>query len=124
MLERAEYVEQAYFFRTLLERLGQNIPLQELMEQAKFELLASTKLPMAIDLLLAELKHRGRMSAGMGMLEHYFVSAWVPPATQKNQFYSTVNHNRYGIGMAYPAITVPSGHSAKQQVTSLWRWTW
>ncbi len=73
MLPQEEYVEQAYFFQTLLERIGQNIPLQELMEQVKFELLASTKLPMAIDLLLGELKHTGQMHGGMAMLSHYFV---------------------------------------------------
>ncbi|MCA9192003.1 MAG: hypothetical protein KDB03_09580 [Planctomycetales bacterium] len=72
MLERQEYVEQAYFFRTLVDRLGQNIPLQDLLAQTKFELLSTTKLPMAIDLLLGELKHRGRMSAGMKLLGHYF----------------------------------------------------
>lgn len=73
MLPREEYVEQAYLFQVLLERMGQNIPIQELLQQTKFELLASTKLPMAIDLLLAELKHRGLMSSGMKMLTHYFV---------------------------------------------------
>ncbi len=73
MLPREEYVEQAYFFKVLLERLDQNLPLQELLVQTKFELLASTKLPMALDLILAELKHRGLMSSGMGMLTHYFV---------------------------------------------------
>ncbi|MCA9132316.1 MAG: hypothetical protein KDA45_04150 [Planctomycetales bacterium] len=73
MLPPEEYVEQAYFFRILLERIGQNIPLQELMEQVKYELLASTKLPMAIDLLLGELKHHGQMSSGMNLLKHYFV---------------------------------------------------
>lgn len=73
MLPREEYVEQAYFFRILLERMGQNIPLQELMEQVKFEILASTKLPMAIDLLLGELKHSGQMHSGMALLKHYFV---------------------------------------------------
>ncbi len=73
MLSRDEYVEQAYFYRILVERLGQQIPLQELLAQTKHELLASTKLPMAIDLLLAELKHHGRMSAGMKLLNHYFV---------------------------------------------------
>lgn len=73
MLPREEYVEQAYLFRVLLERIGQNIPLQELLEQVKFELLSSTKLPLAIDLLLAELKHRGQMHGGMAMLGHYFV---------------------------------------------------
>ena len=73
MLDREEHVEQAYFFRILLERLGQNIPLQELMDQVKYELLASTKLPLAIDYLLGELKHSGQMHAGMKKLSHYFV---------------------------------------------------
>ena len=72
MLSREEYVEQAYFFRVLVERLGQNLPLQELLEQTRHELLATTKLPMAIDLMLAELKHRGQMSSGMALLKHYF----------------------------------------------------
>ncbi len=72
MLPQEEYIEQAYFFRVLLDRLAQNVPLQELMEQVKFEVLASTKLPMAIDLLLGELKHSGQMQSGMAMLAHYF----------------------------------------------------
>lgn len=72
MLPREEYVEQAYFFKILVDRLGQQIPLQELLVQSKHELLASTKLPMAIDLLLSELKHNGQMSNGMRMLGHYF----------------------------------------------------
>jgi len=73
MLPIEEYIEQAYFFRVLNERIGQNLPLQELLEQTKHEVLASTKLPMAIDLLLAELKHHGQMSGGMALLKHYFV---------------------------------------------------
>ena len=73
MLPVEEYIEQAYFFRVLVERIGQNLPLQELLEQTKYEVLASTKLPMAIDLLLAELKHHGQMSSGMALLKHYFV---------------------------------------------------
>ncbi len=52
MLPRDEYVEQAHFFRVLVERSGQNLPLQELLEQTRFEILATTKLPMAIELLL------------------------------------------------------------------------
>ncbi len=73
MLPIEEYIEQAYFYKVLVERLGQNLPLQELLEQTKFELLATTKLPMAIDLMLAELKHTGQMSNGMKLLKHYFV---------------------------------------------------
>ncbi|HAC91125.1 MAG TPA: hypothetical protein DCF63_10925 [Planctomycetaceae bacterium] len=73
MLGKEEYVEQAYFFRVMIERFGTGLPLQELMEQTKFELLATAKLPMAIDVLLAELKHRGKMHYGMELLQHYFV---------------------------------------------------
>lgn len=74
MLPREEYVEQAYLFRILRERLGQEIPLQDLLLQGKHELLATTKLPMAVDFLLAELKHRGVLSLGMVQLKHYFTS--------------------------------------------------
>ncbi len=72
MLSKEEHVEQAYFFRMLLERLRLNIPLQELLAQTKHELLATTRLPMAVDLLLTELKHSGQMSPGMKLLSHYF----------------------------------------------------
>ena len=72
MLQREEYVEQAHMFRTLVERLGDNMPMQELLAQAKQEVLSTTRLPMAIDFLLAELKHAGVMSSAMGRLNHYF----------------------------------------------------
>jgi hypothetical protein len=72
MLDREEYVEQAYFFRMLQERLPENFPLQELMGQIRHELLATTKLPMAIDFMLSELRHSGVMSAAMKRLAHYF----------------------------------------------------
>ncbi len=72
MLDREEYVEQAYFFRILTERLPENFPLQELMGQIRHELLATAKLPMAVDFLLAELRHSGVMSGAMGRLSHYF----------------------------------------------------
>ena len=73
-LPREEWVEQAYLYRVLLERLGREISLQELLVNVKHELLATTKLPMAIDFLLAELKHIGVMAEGMRRLSHYFTS--------------------------------------------------
>ena len=73
-LLREEYIEQAYLFRVLLERLGMDISLQELLLQVKHELLASTKLPMAVEFLLTELKHNGIMAQGMRLLGHYFSS--------------------------------------------------
>jgi hypothetical protein len=72
MLEREEYVEQAYFFRVLRERIPQNLPMQECLRQVKDELLASSKLPMAIDFLRTELEHAGILGDAMARLSHYF----------------------------------------------------
>ncbi|MFM2218798.1 MAG: hypothetical protein RL240_3116 [Planctomycetota bacterium] len=72
VLTREEYVEQAYLFRILWERLGQALTLQDLMHQCRFEVLATTKLPMAIDFLNSELKHAGVLAPGMRRLSHYF----------------------------------------------------
>lgn len=72
LLDKDEYVEQHYLFTALAERLPQNLPLQELLAQLKDEVLASTKLPMAINYLLSELTHGGAMAPAMAKLGHYF----------------------------------------------------
>ncbi len=72
LLDREEYVEQAHFFRTLGERLPKNQPLQEVLVQLHEEILATTKLPMALDFLLGELRHCGEMASAMRKLAHYF----------------------------------------------------
>lgn len=74
MLEREEYIEQAHLFRTLGERLTENVPMQELLAYAKQEILSTTRLPMAIDFLLTELRHIGTMSTAMARLSHYFTA--------------------------------------------------
>lgn len=71
-LDRSEYVEQAYLFQLLRERSAEEMPMQELLEQIRYELLSTTKLPFAIDYLLTELKHSGLMSPAMSKLSHYF----------------------------------------------------
>ena len=71
-LGREEYVEQAHFFRALGERLRENVPMQEVLSSVREEVLATTKLPMAIDFLLAELRHAGVLGSAMARLEHYF----------------------------------------------------
>ena len=71
-LGREEYVEQSHFFRSLAERLRQNVPMQEVLLSVREEVLATTKLPMAIDFLLAELRHAGILGSAMERLEHYF----------------------------------------------------
>ena len=72
MLDRDEYVEQAFFFQTFRERVEMGVPAQEILSVMRAEVLASTKLPMAIDLLLTEMKHTGTMSPAMFRLKHYF----------------------------------------------------
>lgn len=72
MLDREEYVEQGYFFQVLSERLPKNVALQDLLGQIRDEVLATTKLPFAIDFLLAELNHSGVVSTAMARIAHYF----------------------------------------------------
>ena len=64
-LEREEYIEQAYLFRTLRERIEQGIATQDLLASIREEILSTTKLPMAVDFLSAELRHRGGFAAGI-----------------------------------------------------------
>jgi len=71
-LSREEYVEQAYFFRTLRERLADSTPIQEVLVGIREEILATTRLPMAIDFLTGELKLKGQLGQGMARLAHYF----------------------------------------------------
>lgn len=74
VLEREEYVEQAYFFRVFRERLDANIPAQEILATIHEEVLSTTKLPLAIEFLRGEIVHTGRLSPGMAHLSHYFTS--------------------------------------------------
>ncbi len=71
-LDRAEYIEQEHLYKLLGERIVQQMPIQELLEQVHYELSASTRLPMAVSFLLTELKHSGAMSPAMTRLSHYF----------------------------------------------------
>lgn len=72
LLDHEEYVEQAYLFRALLERLPDGVPLQDALFHLRQEILSTTKLPMAIDFMLSELKHTGMVSTAMSRLGHYF----------------------------------------------------
>lgn len=71
-LESEEYIEQAYLFGGLNNRLDASDPVQDVMRHLRDEILSTTKLPMAIDYLLAELIHVGTMATAMKKLPHYF----------------------------------------------------
>ncbi|MEJ5342600.1 MAG: hypothetical protein WHT09_13640 [Thermogutta sp.] len=72
VLEREEYIEQAYFFRALRERLDQGVSTQELLKTIKQEILSTTKLPLAIDFMTTELRFTGGFASAMARLSHYF----------------------------------------------------
>jgi hypothetical protein len=72
VLDREEYIEQAYFFRVLRERLEAGQPTQDVLDRIDQEILSTTHLPYAIQFLAAELKHTGQLSSGFARLPHYF----------------------------------------------------
>ena len=65
LLDREEYVEQAYFFRAYRDRLADAIPTQEILLQVREELLSTTKLPVARVVIEGELRVRGLLADGM-----------------------------------------------------------
>jgi hypothetical protein len=72
VLDREEYVEQAYFFRTFRERVADNLPTQDVLATLDQEILTTTRLPMAIQFLATEIKHTGLLGTGFERLGHYF----------------------------------------------------
>ncbi len=74
MLDREEYIEQAYLFRSFAERITAGIAAQEALAAIGQEVLATSKLPMALDYLAGELKLVGTFSTAMARLPHYFTA--------------------------------------------------
>jgi len=74
VLDREEYIEQAYFFRAFRERLTDGQPAQEILARVGEELLSTTRLPMAVSFLKTEIKASGLMGPAMARLGHYFTA--------------------------------------------------
>jgi hypothetical protein len=74
ILDREEYIEQAYFFRMLRERMATNLAVQDILTHVHEEILATTRLPYAIQFLATEVKHTGNLSSGFMRLAHYFTA--------------------------------------------------
>ncbi len=69
---REEYIEQAYFYQRLLDRWGEQFATQEMLVAIRHEILATSKLSLALDYLAADLRLYGMMSSAMTKLSHYF----------------------------------------------------
>ena len=74
VLEREEYIEQAYFFHGFRERLVDGLPAQEILARVGEELLSTTKLPLAVSFLHTEIKGSGLMAPAMTRIGHYFTA--------------------------------------------------
>ncbi len=74
MLDREEYIEQAHLFRSFAERVTAGVAAQEALASLSQEVLATTKLPLALDYLAGELKHVGTLASAMSRLSHYFTA--------------------------------------------------
>ncbi|MHC4399210.1 MAG: hypothetical protein ACYTG0_06000 [Planctomycetota bacterium] len=72
LLDRDEYIEQAYFYRTLRERMQEEMSTQDLLVAIRQEILSTTNLPMALDFMAAELRQTGGFASAMSHLSHYF----------------------------------------------------
>ncbi len=74
MLDREEYIEQAYFFRAFRERLVDGQPAQEILAHVGEELLSTTRLPLAVSFLKSDIRSNGLMSPAMERINHYFTA--------------------------------------------------
>ena len=72
VLDREEYIEQAYFFRAFRERVADGMPAQEVLARIGEELLSTTRLPLAVSFLGTESRTTGLMGPAMERLSHYF----------------------------------------------------
>ncbi len=72
LLEREEYIEQAYFLQAFRDRLVDGMPSQDILTRITEELLSTTRLPLAVSYLATEMKVTGLMSPAMKRLGHYF----------------------------------------------------
>lgn len=72
LLKKEEYIEQEFFFRAFHERLDDGYSTQEILYGMKNELLSATNLPMAVGVLLTEVKLSGKMHLAMQRMAHYF----------------------------------------------------
>jgi hypothetical protein len=88
VLDREEYIEQAYFFQAFRERLADGQPTQEILSRVGEELLSTTRLPMAVSFLYTEIKVNGLMGPAMARIGHYFTPFQTHVVTQAENDFS------------------------------------
>src|SRR5437016_1170609 len=72
VLDREEYIEQAYFFHAFRERVLDGLPSQDVLSRVGEEILSTTQLPKAIAFMCGEMKMSGLLGPAMARIRHYF----------------------------------------------------
>ncbi|MDO5580829.1 MAG: hypothetical protein Q4G69_06810 [Planctomycetia bacterium] len=74
MLNKEEYVEQEFFFRSFSEQLKDGFSSQEILAAMQNTLLSTTDLWKTIDFLITEIRHSGSIGEAMKHLPHYYTA--------------------------------------------------
>ena len=85
VLDREEYIEQAYFFEAFRERMGDGQPAQDVLARVIEELLSTTRLPLAVSFLHTEMRATGLMGPAMARISHYFTAFQTHVISQAEQ---------------------------------------
>jgi len=112
MLPNEEYIEQAFFFNAFYEAVQGGTSTQEFLFFIRNELLATAKLPLAIDFLLTDMKHTGILSAAMTHIRHYFTpfQAFVISESEKE-------NGRFDFRIALKILAVEAEYRSGQPPT-------
>jgi hypothetical protein len=113
VLDREEHIEQAYFFQAFRERLLDGMPAQDILARVGEELLSTTRLPMAISFLLAEIKLSGVMSPAMARIGHYFTPFQAHVVTQ-----AELDASRFSMDQALLILEREARYKSKDLTTA------
>ena len=108
-MPREEYVEQAWFFRALGERMQDNVATQDVLHTLKNELLSTCKLPIAVEFMAAELRLTGVFSTAMARLQHYFTPFQVFLIREAED-----DHSRFDFNIALEILRREAQYRAEQ----------
>jgi YidC/Oxa1 family membrane protein insertase len=103
-LQRVEPVSDSNGFTTYTYTGGVYYNPKDKYEKVNFDDMASKKLAIDSD------------SGWLAMIEHYFLSAWIPPKDQVEHYYTNaLSGGKYLLGSYSPSITVENGQT--QQIS-------
>src|SRR4051794_7857440 len=113
VLDREEYIEQAYFFQAFRERLLDGMITQDILSRVGEELLSTTRLPVAISFLLSEIKLSGIMNPAMVRIGHYFTPFQAHVVTQ-----AELDDSRFSMDQALLVLEREARYKSQEPTTA------